>query len=66
MNIEWAQTTIYFLAPLFCMLLFIETIDDDDGPPDGGMLHTSLCIKPNVNNQTHLIDRSKSHCLYTE
>ena len=38
MSIEWAQTTIFLLAPLFFMLLFIETNEDDDGPPDGGMM----------------------------
>ncbi len=38
MSIEWAQATIFFLAPLFFMLLFIETNEDDDGPPDGGLM----------------------------
>jgi len=38
MSIEWAQTIIFLLAPLFFMLLFIETNEDDDGPPDGGMM----------------------------
>jgi hypothetical protein len=38
MSIEWAQTIIFFLAPLFFLLLFIETNEDDDGPPDGGMM----------------------------
>ena len=38
MSIEWAQTTIFLLAPLFFMLLFIETNEDDDDHFDGGML----------------------------
>ena len=39
MSIEWAQTTIFLLAPLFFMLLFIETNeDDDDNGPDSGLM----------------------------
>jgi hypothetical protein len=37
MSIEWAQTTIFLLAPFFFMLLLIDT-EDDDGPPDGGLM----------------------------
>ena len=37
MSLEWAQTLIFFLTPLFFMLLFVETNDDDDGS-DGGLM----------------------------
>ncbi len=46
MNIEWAQTTIFLLAPLFFMLIFIETNEDDDGPPDGGMMQPVYASSP--------------------
>ena len=38
MSLEWGQTIIFLLTPLFFMLLFIETDEDDDGPPDGGIM----------------------------
>jgi len=46
MSIEWAQTTIFLMAPLFFMLLFIETNEDDDGPPDGGMIQPVYAPSP--------------------
>jgi len=38
MSLEWGQTIIFLLTPLFFMLLFVETEDDDNGPPDGGLM----------------------------
>ena len=38
MSLEWGQTIIFLLTPLFFMLLFAETEDDDNGPPDGGLM----------------------------
>ena len=46
MSIEWAQTIIFLMAPLFFMLLFIETNEDDDGPPDGGMMQPVYAPSP--------------------
>ena len=48
MSIEWAQTTIFLMAPLFFMLLFIETNEDDDGPPDGGMMTPVYAPSPSA------------------
>lgn len=38
MTIEWAQTIIFILTPILFMLFLIDTNEDDDGPPDGGMM----------------------------
>ena len=38
MSLEWGQTIIFLLTPLFFMLLFAETEDDDNGTPDGGLM----------------------------
>ena len=48
MSIEWAQATIFVLAPLFFMLLCIETNEDDDGPPDGGMMTPVYAPSPSA------------------
>ena len=37
MSLEWIQTIIFLLAPLFFMLLLTDVDDDDDGP-DGGLM----------------------------
>jgi|TARA_R100000908_G_C3605689_1_gene58468 hypothetical protein len=37
MSLEWAQTIIFCLTPLFFMLLLANVDDDDDGP-DGGLM----------------------------
>ena len=37
MSLEWAQTIIFCLTPLFFMLLLTDVDDDDDGP-DGGLM----------------------------
>tara|TARA_Y100000004_G_C8749303_1_gene341681 strand:- start:252 stop:392 length:141 start_codon:yes stop_codon:yes gene_type:complete len=37
MSLEWIQTIIFLLAPLFFML-FLTDVDDDDDGPDGGLM----------------------------
>jgi len=48
MSIEWAQATIFFLAPLFFMLLFIETNEDDDNGPGGGLMQPVYAPNPSA------------------
>ena len=38
MSTEWGQAIVFFLAPLIFILLLTDIDEDDDGPPDGGML----------------------------
>ena len=42
MSIEWSQTVIFFLTPLFFMILFVETDDDDGDGPDSGLMSPIL------------------------
>lgn len=37
MSLEWGQTILFCLTPLIFMLILIDT-EDDDGPPDGGLM----------------------------
>jgi len=46
MSIEWVQTIIFILTPLLFMLYLIQSNEDDDGPPDGGMM-TPLMVPTN-------------------
>ena len=38
MSAEWGQAIVFFLAPLIFILLLTDIDEDDDGPPDDGML----------------------------
>jgi len=45
MSLEWAIPTMFFLAPLFFMILLTDS-DEDDGPPDGGLMQPVYAPSP--------------------
>jgi|TARA_B100000085_G_C18159532_1_gene356832 hypothetical protein len=45
MSLEWAQTIIFCLTPLFFMLL-LANADDDDDDPDGGLMTPAYAPSP--------------------
>ena len=38
MSIEWSVAILFFMAPIIFMLAVFDTDEDDDGPPDGGIM----------------------------
>ena len=48
MNYDWTllQTLIFIITPYFLMLALASKDEDDDGPPDGGMMQPVYAPSP--------------------